>query len=145
MNTVFETNFVVMPTDANYMYPMIFGGAFFAQMDLCAARTVQRLLYDSECDGAVTHRVDNLQWFKPCYVGDLIFLRGEVIRLRDKFIVVSVHAQREIKERREDVALGEFTFVSIKKGDMSSKPNLLDYREHKLKMPPTLEFVEAPF
>lgn len=142
MNTVFETNFTVMPTDANYMYPLIFGGAFFAQMDLCAARTVQRALYGSPCDGAITHKVDNLQWFKPCYVGDLIFLRGEVTKLVWKSIVVRVTGQREIDNKKEDVAVGDFTFLSIKKGDFSQKPKYLDYRAHELVMP---EYFGVPF
>ena len=147
MNTVFETNFTVMPTDANYMYPLIFGGAFFAQMDLCAARTANRFLYESNtCDGAVTHKVENLTFTKPCYVGDLIHLTGTVVQVGVKSVVVNVVAEREGVVPRdlrhplcnsfytEKVAEGKFIFISIKKMDLSDHPQFLQYVEHDLEL-----------
>jgi len=114
-NTVFETNFTVMPPDANFHYPLIFGGAFGSEIDLCAYQTVNRFLYDSECDGAVTHKWE-IEFSKPTYVGDLIFLRGEVIGVGHKSIVVRVTAERDRKgQPRDPVASAKLVFVSVKK------------------------------
>ena len=94
MNLEFETNFVVMPADCNAYFPMIFGGAFFSKMDLCAAACVARLLRDSECDTAVTYKFTGA-FHAPTELGDLIFLRAEVKELRHKAIRVEVRAHRE--------------------------------------------------
>lgn len=147
MNTTFETNFMVMPTDANHLSPLIFGGAFFSQMDLCAANTVRRFLYDSEtATGAVTHKVLNLTWFKPCYVGDLVYLRGQVVSWGQKSVSVEVLAEREEKispdvvkltkksSFREKVAEGTFVFVAIAAVDtIKERPMLLPYVKHGVK------------
>lgn len=59
MELEFEDNFLVMPDDTNANSPMIFGGAFFSKMDLCAAKAVRRLLYSSEnCSASVTHKFE---------------------------------------------------------------------------------------
>lgn len=145
MNTVFETNFTVMPTDANHMSPLIFGGAFFSEMDLCAANTVRRFLYDSEtATGAVTHKVEDLTWFMPCYVGDLVYLRGQVVSCGQKSVVVSVLAERERKNPlkittsssyRDTVAEGTFVFVTIATDDgVKDRPVFLPYVRHGLKI-----------
>lgn len=98
MNLKFETNFVVMPTQTNYMYPMIFGGSFFAEMDLCAAQCVKRLLHDSKtCKYSVTHKFEGT-FHRPCYAGDLIYLYAEVTDIRHKSIVVKVKAYREKRD-----------------------------------------------
>ena len=146
MNTVFETNFTVMPTDANYLSPLIFGGAFFSQMDLCAAQTANRALHDSttrpkpnqlSCKAAITH-IAEVKWDKPCYVGDLIFLRGEVVEFGTKSIVVELSAWREKRGSpdRDKVASGKFVFISIDNYDnLDQHPDLLPYVPHGLKMP----------
>lgn len=119
MNLIFENSFTVMPTHCNYMFPMIFGGAFFSELDLCAACCVNRLLHDSECDSAVTHKVLDLTFHKPAYAGDIIFMRAEVIGLRSKAIEVKVTAEREKRAEpgRDHIAEGRFIFVSKKDGE----------------------------
>lgn len=138
MNLNFETNFVVMPRHTNYMYPMIFGGAFFAELDLCAAQTVARLLYSSEtCKASVTHHFEG-KFHKPCYAGDMIFLTGEVVELGKKSIVVEVKAYREKRGtgQRDFVAEAKFVFISVKEViNPQDKPHLLPYAEHGLKLP----------
>jgi acyl-CoA hydrolase len=115
MNLEFETNFTVMPTDTNYHYPMIFGGAFFSKMDLAAACAVSRLLHDSECDSAVTHKFEG-EFFSAAKCGDIIFLKCKIVELRKKAIVVEVVATREKRATKgaDLIAKAKFVFVSKK-------------------------------
>jgi acyl-CoA hydrolase len=117
MNLTFETNFTVLPKHCNYHIPMIFGGEFFAQMDLAAAMCVSRLLHDSECDSAVTHKFSG-EFLAAAEMGDIIFLKCEVTELRKKAVVVSVVANREKRtEPGQDlIAKAEFVFVTKKNG-----------------------------
>jgi acyl-CoA hydrolase len=117
MNLQFETNFVVMPRHCNYMYPMIFGGDFFAEMDLCAASCVNRLLHDSECDSAVTHKFEGT-FHAPAESGDLVFLYARVSELRRKAVVVEVKAYRERRcvSVRDFIADAKFVFCTRKNG-----------------------------
>lgn len=109
------------------MYPMIFGGHFFSEMDLCAACCVNRLLHDSECDSAVTHKFEGA-FHAAAENGDLIFLEAEVTELRTKAVVVSVKAYREKRAKvgRDFIADAKFVFITKKEGQYSS---------HGLKMP----------
>lgn len=141
MKLKFEDNFLVMPEDTNSSSPMIFGGAFFSKMDLCAAKAVRRLLYSSKtCSSCVTHKFEGT-YHLPCYLGDLVFLEGEVIELRHKAIVVNVQGFREVNidrdsSTRELVADAKFVFVAIINLDnVQEKPNRLPYANHGLFMP----------
>lgn len=138
MNLKFETNFTVMPRHTNYMYPMIFGGAFFAELDLCAAQCVSRLLYDSDsCKASVTHQFEG-KYYKPCYAGDIVFLYAEVVEMRHKAIKVHVKAYREKRGIgvRDFVAEASFVFISVSDvSHVQSKPDLLPYADHGLKLP----------
>ena len=126
-NLKFETNFTVLPKHCNYMIPMIFGGHFFSEMDLCAACCVNRLLHDSECNSAVTYKFEGT-FHAAAEMGDIIFLEAEVIELRHKAISVVVKAYREkrAKPGRDFVAEAKFVFVSKKDGT---------YQPHGLAMP----------
>ena len=139
MYTELETNFLVMPEHTNSMSPMIFGGAFFSQMDLCAAKTVHRAIYDSEtASGAVTYKFEGT-YYRPCYLGDLVLLRGVVVEIRKKSLLVEVTAWRETKEEeveQELVADAKFVFVTIKPiDDIHAKPHELPYTLHGLSLP----------
>jgi len=129
MNLVFENSFTVLPKHCNSMYPMIFGGSFFSELDLCAACCVDRLLHDSECDSAVTYKVIDLTFHKAAYCGDIIFMRAEVVELRKKAITVKVIAEREKKAipGRDHVVDATFVFVS-KKGEKYF-PHGLDFEQ----------------
>jgi acyl-CoA hydrolase len=139
MNTIHESNFTVMPMHANYLSPLIFGGASFSELDLCAAKTVRRFLYASKtCKQAVTHKA-NVTWFKPCYVGDLMYLRGEVVEVGKKSIVVNVNMDREElfagDPCRVTIASGQFIFVSISQlppEGLINRPGTLPYAHHGL-------------
>ena len=126
------------------MFPLVFGGAFFSYMDKLEATTVNRALYGSTtCHAAVTHKFEGT-FHKPTYVGDLIFIEGEVVQLGKISVVVEVKAFREIashysaatKHQRELVAEAKFVFVSISdRAKMDQHPDLLPYDNHGLKMP----------
>ena len=135
MNTKFNTNFTVYPTDANNMFPMIFGGAFFAQMDKAAATTVKRLLYGSDqCKACVTHKFEGT-FHKPTYVGDLILMEATVESLGKKSVVVDVQAFREKDNEKELVAEAKFVFVTIvNDADVANKPDTLPYHNHGMVM-----------
>jgi acyl-CoA hydrolase len=136
MNTEFETNFTVMPKHANYMYPMIFGGAFYSEIDLCAAVCVNRFLNDSDCESSVTHRSE-VTYLAPCYVGDIIYLKSKIVSAGKKSIVVEVNAERESRgsTERDKVARGLFVFVAIEHTrDVQDKPKRLPYKNHGLKL-----------
>lgn len=107
-----------MPSDCNYHYPMIFGGAFFAEMDLAAAITVSRLLQDSNCDSAVTHKFEG-EFLSAAECGDIIFLNCEIVELRKKAVVVEVIAKREkrAKKGQDLIAKAKFVFVTKKNGE----------------------------
>lgn len=128
LNLVFENSFTVMPKHCNYMYPMIFGGAFFSELDLCAAACAKRLLQASECDSAVTHKVLELVFHKAAECGDMVFMRAEIVELRRKGITIRVSADREkgCVPGRDHIADATFVFVS-KKGD--------EFVPHGLSMP----------
>lgn len=115
---VYETSFVIMPTDANYMYPMVFGGAFFSKMDLAAAVCVSRAIRHSKCDSSVTHKF-NGTFTAPAEVGHIIFLRAEIIDLGKKSLTVRVvaHRERRNSEERDEVANCDFVFVTRAAGN----------------------------
>lgn len=128
MNLNHETSFIVMPSQCNYMYPMIFGGAFLAELDLCAAICTTRLLHDSVCDSAVTYKVEDVTFYAAAEAGDIIFLKAEVVQLRTTAIVIEVKAYRERRNSpaRDYIASSKFVFVSKLQGGV---------HPHGLKMP----------
>lgn len=135
--TSYETSFTVYPTDANYATPLIFGGAFFSQMDKAAATLARKVLYDSpSCDAAVTYKFSGT-FHKPCYVGDLIYVEAKLTNTGHKSLVIDVTANREDnKGSREMVAEANFVFVSIRDTkETINKPALLPYDNHHLSMP----------
>ena len=74
-----ETSFVVLPKHCNYQQPLIFGGALFSEMDLCAAVVAEKAVdHTPMVDNAVTHKVNDLVFKAPSFQGDLITLFGEL-------------------------------------------------------------------
>lgn len=119
MNLVYETSFVIMPIDTNYMTPMVFGGAFFSKLDLAAACCVSELLADSPtgCDSAVTYKY-NGEFLDAAQMGDIIYIKVEVVELRHKSVRMKViaHRAKRAKKGRDLVATAEFVFVTKKDG-----------------------------
>lgn len=113
VNLTHESNFMVFPEHTNYMPPMIFGGKMLSEMDICAAVTVRRAMIGTLCDSAVTVGVDKVKFFAGAIIGDLIYLRGTVVKTGIKSIQVFVECEREHKDgQREKIAEGYYTFVS---------------------------------
>lgn len=133
MKINYETSFVVYPRHVNCRSPLIFGGAFFSEMDICAATAVKRLLYKSEtAKSAVTHKFEGT-FFKPCYMGNLIMLRAEILSVGVKSVIVKVTADRETEVGKELVAEATFVFVTIENDDtVDEKPDKLPYYPHGL-------------
>lgn len=109
-------SFVVMPTHTNYMYPLIFGGAFMSELDLCAATLVNKLVKKSKtADSAVTHKAD-FTFHGPSFAGDVIYMEAEVVELRHKAVKVKVESYREPRDedKRYHVSTATFVFVTRK-------------------------------
>lgn len=121
------------------MYPLIFGGAFMAELDLCAAHCCRRLLFDSPaCKQAVTHKA-NFQFHRPSYCGALLDLTAEVVELGEKSIVVEVSAHRNVRNDLELIATARFVFVSLDSSaipsiDLHTRPTFLPYAKHGLSL-----------
>ena len=133
MFTTHESSFVVFPEHANHHSPLIFGGKFAAELDLAAANCVRKFLFDStEVSHAVTHRME-IEFKKPCYVGDLLCLHAEIVEAKDKHVVVNVIAQRARKNKDWDIiAIAKFVFITVEDLSLSvgSKPDFLPYKSH---------------
>lgn len=132
MNTTFSNSFIIFPEHTNHMSPIIFGGKFMAELDLCAARCVRRFLYDSPyADAAVTHKAD-FKFLKPTYLGDFIIMEATIKETGKKSICVEVKAYRETVYEKEPVAEANFVFISVnlKKVDLQKKPLYLPYEDH---------------
>lgn len=110
------------------MLPLIFGGKFAAELDLCCAVCVGKLLAenDTPADNAVTHKM-SIEFHKPSYMGDLIEMVSEVVETRHKAVVVKIRAYRTPRRAKKPtaqlVATGEFVFVT-RKGDEYCNHNL---------------------
>jgi len=125
-------------------HPLVFGGAFFSEMDMTAAICAKRFLFNSPtCSEAVTHKVLDLEFCRPTYLGDLIRINAEVVSVGKKSLNIVVKAYRETKRTfggvnegkietgMEYVAGGKFVFVSIASCEgVEDKPDLLPYAPH---------------
>lgn len=124
----FSNSFIVMPKDCNYMFPLIFGGAFMAQLDLCAAILANRLVKISDTvNNAVTFKAD-FEFSGPSYSGDIIRMVAGLLDLKKKSICIKVLAYREPRESLEKTLVATGNFVFVTRDDEM-------YREHELKMP----------
>jgi len=119
----FETTFSVFPQDTNYHPPMVFGGKMLSEMDICAATTVRKALWDSPYGvrDAVTTQVDNLTFHHGAVIKDMITLVGTIKKIGVKSITVWVEAFREVgKNQKELMASGQFVFVAYNVEDKVS-------------------------
>lgn len=138
MNTTFSTSFIIFPEHTNHMSPIIFGGKFMAEMDLCAAKCVRRFLYDSEtADASVTHKA-SFTFLRPTYLGDFIIINSTITEVGEKSIKISTSAFREVKDSniKEKVAEAEFVFITIDPNPeiLKTKPKFLPYINHNLEL-----------
>lgn len=116
--TKHSTSFVVMPKHLNYM-GIIFGGTFMSELDLASAVIVNKAVRNSDtADKAVTFKFD-VEFVKPSFEGDIIYINTEIEEVRRKAIRVKFEAYREARKSgdRERVASGKTVFVTMKNND----------------------------
>ncbi|MES2617367.1 MAG: hotdog domain-containing protein [Bacteroidota bacterium] len=109
-------SFIVFPEDLNYA-GTLFGGKVLAEMDLSAAKVTRRLLYGTDCDGAVTASLDKVDFRKPAHLGDIIEFKASIKQLGRTSIEIDVHVSKENQTGQiETICSASFVFVSLKDG-----------------------------
>ena len=102
---------VPMPRDANQSGD-IFGGWIMAQVDIAGSISAMRL-----AKGRVaTVAVNSFQFKQPVFVGDLISLYAEVVRVGRTSITVNVEVYAQRKPEREEVVKvteATLTYVAV--------------------------------
>lgn len=132
------TYFTVMPKDCNYMYPIIFGGEFMAQMDLAAAMVVRRALHLSRCNKAVTHKVLDIEFKAAAESGDTLQLVATIVEVRNNSLRVLVEAYREklpevdLQQTPTSDFIASGSFVFVTKKDNSFAPHRLRLENGKV-------------
>ena len=107
---------LAMPSDTNQNGD-IFGGWLLGQMDIAG----NIFAYKVAKGRAVTVAVDGMVFHKPVYVGDVVSVYAELIKIGHTS--VSVHVEAWVMRRNEDNLLhvtdGNFTYVAI---DENNRP-----------------------
>ena len=104
------TRTLAMPADANPSGD-IFGGWVLAQMDIAGGITA-----GARAGGRVaTVAVDAMTFHRPVYVGDVLCVYADIIRIGRTSIAIYIEAWalRERAGERVKVTEGTFTFVAI--------------------------------
>lgn len=109
-------SFLVFPEDMNYT-GSLFGGKVLAEMDRTALKSARRLLYGTECTGAVTASLNTVNFKRPAFLGDIIELHASICKLGRTSIEIYVHVSKENHLGEiETICDGTFVFVSLKDG-----------------------------
>jgi acyl-CoA hydrolase len=122
----FESSFIVMPTDTNYMLPLIFGGAFMSKLDLVAASLVHRCVSHSDVvNNAVTHKA-SFEFLAPANMGDLILMSAVLTECKGKHFSIYVEAHKEERNTllKQKIATSTFIFVT-RKNEIYTRHNLI--------------------
>lgn len=100
----------VFPTNTNPQ-GNLFGGQLVAWMDTAAGVAAMRHAQAT----VVTARIDHIDFKVPVYVGNIVVLSAEVIRVGRTSIVVEVTVTREdpYKQTKQLTTKGRFTMVAI--------------------------------
>lgn len=128
MNLIIDTNikpitqleaihsFIVFPEDLNY-HNTLFGGKVLAEMDLAAVKVTRRLLYGTQCDGAVTASLNRVDFKRPAHLGDIIEMRAVIKKLGTTSIEIDVFVSKENQQGKiETICEATFVFVSLRAG-----------------------------
>lgn len=119
-----ENSFIVMSPDTNHTSNVVFGGKVLAEMDKIAFIETIKFLNDrnSDCDEAVTYKVDGVEFLCPPYIGDIIELRASVLNYGYKSVIVEVTGDvwRPKKKIREKFCKGTFVFITKKGNEIHS-------------------------
>jgi acyl-CoA thioesterase YciA len=113
-----------MPRDANQSGD-IFGGWIMAQVDIAGSIAALRL-----AKGRVaTVAVNSFQFKQPVFVGDLVSLYAEVVRVGRTSITVNVEVYAQRKPEREEVVKvteATLTYVAV---DEARKPRVVSAQQ----------------
>jgi acyl-CoA thioesterase YciA len=114
-----EIRVLAMPADTNAAGD-IFGGWLMSQIDIAGSIVAYR-----HANGrVVTVAVDNFQFIKPVYVGDLVSIFAELVNVGNTSMQIEIIAFAERKRgdsERHRVAQAKFTYVAIDK-DRKPRP-----------------------
>lgn len=111
---------LAMPADTNSAGD-IFGGWLMSQMDIAGSVLGHRVTTGR----VVTVAVNDFQFIKPVFVGDLVSIFTEVSRIGNTSMDVSIIAYAERKRQEEEcdrVASATFTYVAL---DKNRKPRTI--------------------
>ncbi|MES1991664.1 MAG: acyl-CoA thioesterase [Pseudomonadota bacterium] len=109
-----------MPADTNANGD-IFGGWLLGQMDMAGEITVSKRSR-SRC---VTVAVDAMSFKKPVYVGDVVAIYVDILRVGNTSVAVSIEAWALRRNETSPVLVtqGKFTYVAI---DDAGHPKAID-------------------
>lgn len=111
---------LAMPADTNSAGD-IFGGWLMSQMDIAGSVLGHRVTNGR----VVTVAVNNFQFIKPVFVGDLVSIFTEVSRIGNTSMDIAIIAYAERKRQEEEcdrVASATFTYVAL---DKNRKPRTI--------------------
>jgi len=115
---------VPMPADANQNGD-IFGGWIMAQVDIAGSIPAARL-----AKGRVaTVAVNSFQFKQPVFVGDLVSLYADVVRVGHTSITVNVEVYAQRKPEREEVVKvteATLTYVAV---DPNRRPRVVSMQQ----------------
>ena len=112
---------LAMPADTNSAGD-IFGGWLMSQVDIAGSILGHRVTNGR----VVTVAVNNFQFIKPVFVGDLVSIFTDVARIGNTSLEVSIVAYAERKRKVEEctrVASASFTYVAL---DEHRKPRVIE-------------------
>jgi len=115
---------LAMPADTNSAGD-IFGGWLMSQIDIAGSVLGHRVTNGR----VVTVAVNNFQFIKPVYVGDLVSIFTEVTRIGNTSLDIDIIAYAERKRQKEEcdrVASAVFTYVAL---DNARKPRTINKQE----------------
>lgn len=120
--------FTVFPEDLNYT-GTLFGGKILAEMDVAAIKPVRRVLYGSDCEGAVTVSLDKVDFINPAHLGDIIELKARIVKLGRTSIDVKVDVSKEDQSGNiATICEAKFTFVSVKNNKSHPHGRLMNHQ-----------------
>lgn len=107
---------IAMPADTN-SDGNIFGGWILSQMDLAGVVTARKISKHK----VVTVAIDNIQFLKPVFVGDLVECFTSIEKIGKTSITIDIEVIVERKEdgHKEHVTKGKFVYVAM---DDNMKP-----------------------
>lgn len=107
---------IAMPQDTNHDGD-VFGGWIVSMMDLAGSVVARRTARNR----IVTAAMENIQFYKPVFVGDFLECFSRVVKIGRSSITVEVdvRVERRLTGEVEQVTQGCFVYVSI---DSERKP-----------------------